>query len=78
MQVKALSEISTELGIPDITLRRAIHRQAFPAQKSGGTWLINIEDKEFMSYLQSYRQKPRRAKKDVDLTLSNDTALGSI
>ena len=65
MQIKALSEISAELDIPDITLRRAIHRRAFPAQKSGGTWLVNIEDQKFMSYIQSYRQKPRRIKKDV-------------
>jgi len=75
MQIKALSEISAELGIPDITLRRAIHRQAFPAQKFGGTWLINIEDQKFMSYLQSYRQKPRRTRKDI---ITDNTALHSL
>ena len=60
MQIKALSQISIDLGIPDITLRRAIHRKAFPAEKSGGTWLIDLEDKQFAIYLSSYKQKPRR------------------
>jgi excisionase family DNA binding protein len=48
--MKTIAEIANECGVHRTTLNKAIERGAFPARKSGDTWLIDDESEAFKSW----------------------------
>lgn len=59
--MKSLTEMSKDLNIPYETLKQAVRDGRITARKSGGTWLIEQDDK-LIQFLAKYQG--RSTKKD--------------
>ena len=57
MNVKALQEVAELTGLKSNTLRVAAINGRLPASKSGKVWLVDLDNPEVQTYLESFKPK---------------------
>jgi hypothetical protein len=62
MQVRTLQDIAKEKNIQGGSLRNAIKNGTLKATKSGGTWLVDMADKEVIEYFKNFQHRENKPK----------------
>jgi hypothetical protein len=65
VNVKTLQEAAHLFGLNEATLRSAANDKRVPASKSGGTWLLDIDDPAVQAYRERLKPRERGKEKPV-------------